>query len=197
MPFCDKILLVKEGCDTLNDLEIIELILDGDKEKFRLLMKKYHNEMFKYIYNITGNYQDTEDLLQEIFYKTYKNLKKYDSGKASFRTWLYRISKNHVLNHLNSSKSKMRNKTYEYDDSLNSTDENIEEKVVRDNQINRIITVMKEILSDKHLQIMQLYYFSELTVKEIAETTAIPEKTIYKAIKSSIEKIKKEVTLDG
>jgi RNA polymerase sigma-70 factor (ECF subfamily) len=181
----------------LNDLEIIESILDGDKEKFRLLMEKYHNEIFKYVYNITGNYQDTEDLLQEIFYKIYKNLKKYDSAKASFRTWLYRISKNHVLNYLNSSKAKMKNKTYEYDDSLNSTDENIEEKAVKDNQINRIIKAMKNILSDKHLQIMQLYYFSELTVKEIAETTAIPEKTIYKAIKSSIEKIKKEVTLDG
>jgi RNA polymerase sigma factor (sigma-70 family) len=91
----------------------------------------------------------------------------------------------------------MKNRTYEYDDSLNGADENIEEKVVKDSQINRIITVMKNILSDKHLQIMQLYYFSELTVKEIAETMTIPEKTIYKAIKSSIEKIKKEVTLDG
>lgn len=197
MPFCDKILIVKKGCDTLNDLEIIKLILDGDKEKFRYLMEKYHNEMFKYVYNITGDYQDTEDLLQEIFYKIYKNLKKYDSAKASFRTWLYRISKNHVLNYLNSSRYKMKNKIYEYDDSLNSVDENIEEVVVKDSQINRIITVMKNILSDKHLQIMQLYYFSELTVKEIAETTAIPEKTIYKAIKSSIEKIKKEVTIDG
>jgi RNA polymerase sigma-70 factor (ECF subfamily) len=181
----------------LNDLEIIELILDGEKEKFRLLMDKYHNEMFKYVYNITGNYQDTEDLLQEIFYKIYKNLKKYDSAKASFRTWLYRVSKNHVLNYLNSSRVKIKNKTYEYDDSLNSADANIEEKAVKDDQINRIITVMKNILNDKHLQIMQLYYFSELTVKEIAETTAIPEKTIYKAIKSSIEKIKKEVTIDG
>jgi RNA polymerase sigma-70 factor (ECF subfamily) len=181
----------------LNDLEIIKLILDGDKEKFRYLMEKYHNEMFKYVYNITGDYQDTEDLLQEIFYKIYKNLKKYDSAKASFRTWLYRISKNHVLNYLNSRRYKMKNKIYEYDDSLNSADENIEEVVVKDSQINRIITVMKNILSDKHLQIMQLYYFSELTVKEIAETTAIPEKTIYKAIKSSIEKIKKEVTIDG
>lgn len=197
MPFCDKILIVQKGCDTLNDLEIIKLILDGDKEKFRYLMEKYHNEMFKYVYNITGNYQDTEDLLQEIFYKIYKNLKKYDSAKASFRTWLYRISKNHVLNYLNSRRYKMKNKIYEYDDSLNSADENIEEVVVKDSQINRIITVMKNILSDKHLQIMQLYYFSELTVKEIAETTAIPEKTIYKAIKSSIEKIKKEVTIDG
>jgi DNA-directed RNA polymerase specialized sigma24 family protein len=42
---------------------------------------------------------------------------------------------------------------------------------------------------------MFLHYFSGLTVKEIGESTDIPEKTIYKAIKTSIEKIKKEVAI--
>jgi len=56
---------------------------------------------------------------------------------------------------------------------------------------------MKQVLSIKHQHIVSLHYFSGLTVKEISETMTIPEKTIYKALKTSIEKIKKEVTTNG
>jgi len=177
----------------LNDIEIINEILDGDKNLYSKLMDKYHNEIFKYVYNMVNNYNETEDLLQEIFFKVFKNLKKFDSKKAAFRTWLYRISKNYVLNYLNSSRVKVSRKTLEYDDTVNKADENIEEKAVNDDRINRILKAMEKLLSKKHFEIMQLYYFSNLTVKEISETLEIPDKTIYKAISSSIEKIKKEV----
>lgn len=178
----------------MNDIEIIKMIKNGSVDSYSLIMNKYHNELFKYVYNIINNYQDTEDLLQEIFFKLYKNLKKYDETKASFRTWMYRVAKNHVLNHLNSSRYKNQQRTYEYDDSINSSGENIEEKVLNNDKINKILSVMKIKLSRKHFEIMHLYYFSNLTVKEISETLDIPDKTIYKAIKSSVEKIKKEVT---
>jgi len=177
----------------LDDYELIIKIIQGDKNLYAKIMDKYHNEMFKFIYNLLGSYDETEDLLQEIFFKLYKNLKKYDSSKASFRTWMYRIGRNHVLNHLNSAKHKLKKKTYEYDDEINRSDDNIEKQAVKDDQINRILMAMEKVLKPKHYQIMQLHYFSNLTVQEISEVMQIPDKTIYKAIKTSIEKIKEEV----
>jgi len=177
----------------LNDNELIEKILEGDKDLFSQIMNKYHNEIFKYVYNIVNNYNETEDLLQEIFFKLYKNLKKFDSKKASFRTWMYRVSKNYVLNHLKTAEVRFNRSALEYDDSINKSDEDIEERVVNDNRINQVLTVMKRLLSAKHFEIMHLHYFSNLTVKEISETLQIPDKTVYKAIKVSIKKIQKEV----
>jgi RNA polymerase sigma-70 factor (ECF subfamily) len=177
----------------LNDNELIIKILDGDKDLYAKIMDKYHNELFKYVYNMVNNYNETEDLLQEIFFKLYKHLKKFDSSKSSFRTWMYRVSKNYVLNYLKSSKKRMSNASVEYNDDINQASENIEEQAVNDERINLIIKAMGKLLKPKHYEIMHLYYFSNLTVKEISETLEIPDKTVYKAINTSIEKIKKEV----
>lgn len=177
----------------MNDNELIHKILEGDKDLYAKIMDKYHNEIFKYVYNMVNNYQETEDLLQEIFFKLYKNLKKFDSDKASFRTWMYRISKNYVLNYLKSSKKKMSNQSVEYDDAINRSTDDVEEQAIEDERINIILKAMEKLLKPKHYEIMHLYYFSNLTVKEISETLEIPDKTVYKAINTSIEKIKKEV----
>ena len=180
-----------------HDMSLLPMLFSAIQKKMmeqhQKIMDKYHNELFKYVYNIVNNYSETEDLLQEIFFKLYKNLKKYDSSKASFRTWMYRIGRNHVLNYLNSAKHKLKKKTYEYDDEINRSDDNIEKQAVKDDQINRILMAMEKVLKPKHYQIMQLHYFSNLTVQEISEVMQIPDKTIYKAIKTSIEKIKEEV----
>ncbi len=178
----------------MNDNELIEKILSGDKDLYARLMDKYHNEIFKYVYNMVYNYNQTEDLLQEIFFKLYKSLKKFDPAKASFRTWLYRVSKNHVINYLKSANHRMNSQVFEYDDNINQSEENIEDRAVNDNQISLVLNAMERILSPKHFEIMHLHYFSNLTVKEISETLNIPDKTVYKAIKVSVEKLKKEVT---
>ena len=172
------------------DIEIIDDILDGKKDNFSLLMEKYHNEIFKYVYNILGSYESTEDLLQEIFLKVYNNLIKYNSEKASFRTWLYRISTNQTLNYIKSKgyKNNYMNSTYEETTIRSSSD--VEEDLVKEEEINQVKSIIEKLLSPKHQKIMFLHYFSGLSVKEIGESTDIPEKTIYKAIKTSIVKIK-------
>ncbi len=180
-----------------NDNLVIENVLKGKKDYFSILMEKYHNEIFKYVYNILGNYQTTEDLLQEIFLKVYKNLNKFDSNKAAFRTWLYRISSNHTMNYLNSKEYKNKNGLSIYIEETIESSSDIEEDIIKDEKINQIKKVMDKLLKPKHKEIMYLHYFSGLSVKEIGETTQIPEKTIYKAIKTSIDKIKKEVALNG
>ena len=177
------------------DIEIIEEILNGKNDYFSVLMEKYHNEIFKYVYNILGNYETTEDLLQEIFLKTYKNLIKYNSSKASFRTWLYRVATNHTLNFLNSKDYKNNHINSIYEESSLGSNGNIEEDIVKEEKINQVKKHIGKLLKPKHQEIMYLHYFSGLTVKEIGESTSIPEKTIYKAIKTSIEKIKKEVAI--
>lgn len=176
----------------MTDLKAIENILSGNRNSFSFLMDKYHNELFKYIYNIVNNYETTEDVLQEVFLKLYNILHKYNSDKASFRTWMYRVTSNYVINYINS-KEYRQNGTLEFKDYTTTSSEDIEKDIAKEEQINSILKVMSSILSKKHYKIMLLHYFSNLSVKEISESTEIPEKTIYKAIKTSIAKIKLEV----
>lgn len=177
----------------MEDNKIISNIISGKTDDFAILMNKYHNEIFSFVFNIVGQYQDTEDLLQEVFYKVYLSLKKYNPNKASFRTWLYKVTSNHVFNFMKSSQKTMSS-FQEVDVSLLKSSEDIELEVIKTEQIDQILMIMKKVLSPKHQRILMLYYFSKLSVKEISEVLKIPDKTIYKALRSSIEKIKKEVT---
>ena len=180
----------------MDDKQIINDILNGNKNAFSLLMDKYHNEIFKYIYNMTKSYETTEDLMQDIFMKLYNNLKKYNPNKASFRTWMYRISMHHTMNYFNKAQTRCTNQFVDVDDLMIASGEDIENDVIKEKQIDEIIRVIKNKLKPKHQNIMLLHYFSGLDVKEISEVTEIPIKTIYKAIKSSIQKIQEEVIID-
>ena len=175
------------------DQVTIEYVLAGKTDHFATLMNKYHNEIFSFIFNMLGNYDDTEDLLQEIFLRVYENLSKYDKEKSSFRTWLYRVASNYTLNYLKSSRYKKRVKQ-KVNIELLQDDTDIYEEAIKDQQIKLVIAAMKKLLSPKHQKILILHYFSGFTVKEISEVLEMPDKTIYKALHSSIEKIKKKVT---
>lgn len=177
----------------MTDIELIEQVILGESDVYSIIMNKYHNELFKYVYNITTNYETTEDLLQEVFMLIYRKLKLYDSNKSSFRTWMYRITSNYVISYLRKNEISYYNVKNESDFDYLTEDDKTEEKIINEEQMKNIVGGMTKVLKQKPLNIMMLHYFSGLSVKEISESLGIPIKTIYKSIQSSIEKIRKDV----
>jgi RNA polymerase sigma-70 factor (ECF subfamily) len=72
---------------------------DGDGDAFRGLVEPYRRELQVHCYRILGSVQDAEDLLQETLLAAWRGLRGYE-GRASVRTWLYRIATNRCLNAL-------------------------------------------------------------------------------------------------
>lgn len=81
-----------------SDQDIIERILRGDRDSFRLLVKRYENRVFCFVRNLLRDAHATEDIAQETFLSAYENLRSYDSGQALFSTWLLTIARNKCLN---------------------------------------------------------------------------------------------------
>src|SRR3954453_17962411 len=71
----------------------------GDEEAFRALTEPYRREIEVHCYRILGSGQDAEDLVQETFLAAWRGLDSFE-GRASVRTWLYRIATNRCLNAL-------------------------------------------------------------------------------------------------
>lgn len=67
------------------------------KKDAELLVQKYYDEIYVYVYRQTGNKDDSLDLTQEIFISALHSIKNYQSDKASFRTWLYRVATNKII----------------------------------------------------------------------------------------------------
>jgi RNA polymerase sigma-70 factor (TIGR02960 family) len=69
----------------------------GDGEAFRALTEPYRRELQVYCYRMLGSLQDAEDALQDTLLSAWQGLAAFE-GRASIRTWLYRIATNRCLN---------------------------------------------------------------------------------------------------
>jgi len=68
----------------------------GDDDAYRILVDRHSRGVFRLAYRMTGNEQDSEDVVQETFLRAYKQLHRYEA-RSSFGTWLYRIAANYSL----------------------------------------------------------------------------------------------------
>jgi RNA polymerase sigma-70 factor (TIGR02960 family) len=77
--------------------DLITRARTGDGEAFRELTEPYRRELQVYCYRMLGSLQDAEDALQDTLLGAWQGLKGFE-GRASIRTWLYRIATNRCLN---------------------------------------------------------------------------------------------------
>lgn len=80
------------------DSSLIEAVLNGDRNSLNKLLSRHQDFIYNVALKMLNNIADAEDVTQEILIKVVTQLSKYDKTKAQFRTWLYRITFNHVLN---------------------------------------------------------------------------------------------------
>jgi RNA polymerase sigma-70 factor (ECF subfamily) len=75
----------------------------GDGDAFRELTEPYRRELQVHCYRMLGSFQDAEDALQDTLLNAWQGLPEFE-GRASIRTWLYRIATNRCLNALRSAR---------------------------------------------------------------------------------------------
>jgi len=147
------------------------------EELFNTLYEKYSHRIWKYVYYKTGNREDAEDLLQEIFIKVWKGLDKFE-GRSSYYTWIFKISMNTVI-------SFYRKRRFKKFIPLDSVDEK-HYSYERDERKERVLNKVK-LLPEDLRNVIELYYISNFKIREIAEMLNIPEGTVKTKLKRARE----------
>src|SRR5208282_1353816 len=75
------------------DRELVRRAKDGSKEAFEALVVRHQSRVFAVAGGILRNREDVEDIAQQVFFKAYFSLKRFDQ-RAAFSTWLYKITVN-------------------------------------------------------------------------------------------------------
>ena len=158
------------------DTTYIYRVLHGDTGAFKLLVEKYQNMVYTLAFKITGNREEAEDAAQEIFVKCYRHLRSYD-GRASFSTWLYRITYNHCADVM---KKRKRRWTENWDDvgeAMEAESLSIDEKIdLRD--VRALLKDAIHRLPPNDQVIVTLCYYEGLSLREIAEVMGIRENNV-------------------
>ena len=101
----------KENKDTKETDELlIEESLAGNRYSLEKLILRHQAWIYNIAFKMVMDHDDAADITQEILIKAVTSLSSYDSSKAAFRTWLYRITANHVIT---MKKKKFENRIYD------------------------------------------------------------------------------------
>ena len=79
------------------DMNLVKMAVEGDREALQTLISRHHIFVYNLALKMTKSIEDAEDMSQEVFIKVITALSQF-KGKSRFRTWLYRITVNHILN---------------------------------------------------------------------------------------------------
>jgi RNA polymerase sigma-70 factor (ECF subfamily) len=166
------------------DRELVALAQDGDTKAFDELVRKHSTKLYSLVYNMTSNHEDTNDLLQDIFAKAYRSLKRFQ-GKSAFYTWIYSIAVNMTLNFL-----KKRNRQRKL--SLDDVDQNIQNdadfieqtsktdpvKEVNILELQQRLNAAMQTLSEDHRAVVTMFDIMGLPHNQISEILGVSPGTV-------------------
>jgi RNA polymerase sigma-70 factor (ECF subfamily) len=162
---------MKEISDQLLLFEIAER---NDEDAFRMLFERYSSRLFNLLYRMTNHYEDTNDLLQEVFIRVYRNKHKCFKMK-NFKGWIYTVALNIARDYIRV--NKRRNEVV-LDERKGNTEENDPLRKSEAAEIKRKILSALKKLNIKYRAVFTLRDIEGLSYQEISEALKIEEGTV-------------------
>ncbi|MEM7012940.1 MAG: sigma-70 family RNA polymerase sigma factor [Verrucomicrobiota bacterium] len=166
------------------DAPLVKRAQEGDTAAFDELVRKHSGKLYGLVYNMTSNHEDTNDLLQDIFAKAYRSLKRFQ-GKSAFYTWIYSISVNMTLNFL---KKRNRQKKFSLDDvdlNIQNDPDFIEQtaktdpvKEVNISELQQRLNDAMHQLSEDHRAVVTMFDIMGMPHNEIAKILKVSPGTV-------------------
>jgi len=179
-----------------NDQVYITKVINGDTNTFAYLVDNYKNMVFSLAFKMTKNREEAEEISQDTFIKAYKNLEKF-KGDSKFSTWLYRIAYHTGLDNIK--KNKNSNTTFEINEVTFNQIQSVETILqgIERKERAKIMDVCLQKLPDEERSIIWMFYYDELSLKEIIEVTKLSQANVkvklHRARKRLLKIVKKNV----
>jgi len=165
----------------LTDEILTARTLRGEVSAFEELINRYKNSVFAIIYRMTGQYQEAEDISQEVFLTVYQKLYQFDRTKK-FAPWIHRIAINTCISAL---RKKNKVSLLNFDESLlnqhNAEDPHIygnPEMVLERSELRSEIKAALNELPSSYQSVLVLRYQLDLNNQEIADSLGLNKENI-------------------
>jgi len=174
----------------MDESQALSLCHQGDMSAFTQLYDLYVSPIYRFIFYKTRHKETTEDLTSITFMKALENIRKFDSNKASFKTWLYQIARHTIIDHYRTSHP-LKNIEDAWD--LHS-DDDPEAKADLALKLESVKKVLAG-LSAEQREVVMLRVWGDLSFKEVSEITGKSEAACKMNFKRTVEKLGKNFAL--
>ncbi|WLR54571.1 sigma-70 family RNA polymerase sigma factor [Mesobacillus subterraneus] len=164
----------------------------GDERAANELVSFYYRPIYAFVYRQTFDKELSLDLTQEIFIGMLQSIQGFDHERGSFKSWLYRIATNHVVDYF-------RSRSYKYERIIDS----VEDVDVPEHYDFTVELEYREViekagafvneLDSFSQQVMRLKLFAEYTFQEIASLLERPESSVKTRYYTVMKKLKEEM----
>ena len=123
---------------------------------------EYREKVFRYVRGKAASTADAEDVTSEIFLKVLSSLDSFDEEKATLSTWIYTVAHNTVCNYYRS----QGRAELSLDEGVavpSDEDDEIENEILKEE-----LAIALETLSEREQDIIVLYYYHEIPLRDIA-----------------------------
>ncbi|MEK7631048.1 MAG: RNA polymerase sigma factor [Patescibacteria group bacterium] len=160
------------------DSQLVSEYIVGDDAALEVLVARHLTLTYRFVYKMTGNAQDAEDITQETFIKAWRALKTFDQHK-NFTTWLLTIAKRTAIDMLRKKRG-LSFADFQDDDGANR----LIDMLAADSRSPLAeaegieVRAAAENLSDPYREIISLHYDDGLSLEEISMRLEKPANTI-------------------
>ena len=156
-----------------SDEVLIGRIANGDRLAMQVLFARHHVRVFRFVLRLVRNEATAEDLISEVFLDVWRQAGKFE-GRSAVSTWLLSIARFKALSVLRRKpEAELDERRRAIEDTSDTPDVVLEKKEKAD-----IIRKCLGGLSAEHREIVDLVYYHEKSVEEVAEIVGIPEATV-------------------
>jgi len=168
------------------DFRLVKLAVEeGDQRAYAELLQRYRESVFYMMLKMCNNKDDAEDLTIEAFGRAFKKLEQYSPDYA-FSTWLFKIASNNAIDFIRRKKQKYSISIDHKNDHADQSDhaQNLkssvldpEEHFIRKQKIESV-RLLVDNLKPKYKEMIELFYFQEMSHEEISNKLNLPIGTI-------------------
>jgi RNA polymerase sigma-70 factor, ECF subfamily len=159
---------------TTSDEVLIGRIAGGDRLAMKVLFARHHVRVFRFVLRMVRNEATAEDLISEVFLDVWRQAEKFE-GRSTVSTWMLSIARFKALSALR------RRSEEELDDEAAAAIEDLAddpEVALAKKDKGAVLRQCLSKLSTEHREIIDLVYYHEKSVEEVAGIVGIPEATV-------------------
>lgn len=169
----------------VDDRSLVDAVLGGDRDAFRLLVEREQVTVFRACMRILGRPHDAEDVAQESFVMAYKALGSY-RGDGPLGGWLLRIATRQAFRRLS-----QRRETLELSPELSLRSETADPvQATLAGERGEMVRSAVAKLAEPYREVVALRFFGELSLEEIARATGRPLNTVKTHLRRGLERLR-------